>query len=157
MIAAIALGSNLSSTFGGREATLHIAVERLGAVGKVTAVSAFYDTEPVGYTDQPRFLNGAVLLETDLSPAELMRTLLGIELGMGRQREGVPAKGPRVIDLDLLFVGDLVVQSAELTLPHPAMHERAFVLEPLAGIAPHWKHPILGLTVVEMLSRLENS
>ena len=92
--------------------------------------------------DQPRFLNGAMLLETELEPLELMRALLEIERAMGRER--VVAKGPRVIDLDLLLYGDCVMETAELTLPHPAMQERRFVLEPLAEIAPDWFIRCLG-------------
>ena len=152
-LAAIALGSNLDSPFGDREANLREALRRLGELGELRAVSAFYDTEPVGYVDQPRFLNGAALLETALEPKDLMQCLLEIERAMGREREGVVAKGPRVIDLDLLFYGDQVMSTAELTLPHPAMHERRFVLEPLAEIAPQMKHPVLKLTVAEMLDQ----
>lgn len=122
----------------------------------MVAVSSFVDTEPVGYTDQPRFLNAAVLLETARPPHELLRGLLAVEAGMGRVRAGVPAKGPRIVDLDLLFVGEQVVDSPELVLPHPAMAERAFVLEPLAELAPGWRHPTLRTTVAEMLARLRS-
>jgi 2-amino-4-hydroxy-6-hydroxymethyldihydropteridine diphosphokinase len=121
-------------------------------LGDVKAISSFYDTEPVGYTDQPRFLNGAAVLETSLTPVELMRALLAVEHEMGRER--VIAKGPRVIDLDLLLYGDKVMNTAELTLPHSAMQERRFVLEPLSEIAGEWVHPSLRLTVSEMLRRL---
>jgi 2-amino-4-hydroxy-6-hydroxymethyldihydropteridine diphosphokinase len=152
-VAAIALGSNLESEFGDREANLREAVERIGALGVVQAVSTFHDTEPVGYVSQPRFLNGALLLETELEPLELMRALLDIEQEMGRER--VIAKGPRVIDLDLLLYGAVVMATVELTLPHPEMHERRFVLEPLAEIAPEMAHPVLGKTVGEMLLGLE--
>ena len=156
-LAAIALGSNLESQkYGGREANLREAIERLRGLGEVRAVSSFYDTEPMGYVDQPRFLNGALLLETELEPLELMRGLLEIERGMGREREGAVAKGPRVIDLDLLLYGQSVMNTVELTLPHPEMQERRFVLEPLAEIAPGMVHPVLGVTVGEMLGRLEH-
>ena len=156
-LAAIALGSNLESQkYGGREANLREAIERLRRMGEVRAVSSFYDTEPMGYVDQPRFLNGALLLETELEPLELMRGLLEIERAMGRERVGAVAKGPRVIDLDLLLYGQSVMNTAELTLPHPEMQGRRFVLEPLAEIAPEMVHPVLGVTVGEMLGRLEH-
>lgn len=153
-LAAIALGSNLESQFGDREANLWEAVERIRELGTVKAVSSIYDTEPVGYLDQPRFLNAAVLLETSIEPSELMRALLRIEQTMGRERMGAVAKGPRVIDLDLLLYGQVVMNTTELTLPHPEMMERRFVLEPLAEIAPGMVHPVLGLTVGEMLARV---
>jgi 2-amino-4-hydroxy-6-hydroxymethyldihydropteridine diphosphokinase len=153
-LAAIALGSNLASPFGDREANLWEAVERLRGLGEVKAVSSSYDTDPVGYLDQPRFLNAALLLETSLDPTELMRALLEIEQAMGRDRVGSVAKGPRVIDLDLLLFGQAVVNTTELTLPHPEMMDRRFVLEPLAEIAPGMVHPVLGLTVREMLERV---
>jgi 2-amino-4-hydroxy-6-hydroxymethyldihydropteridine diphosphokinase len=165
--AAVALGSNLESEFGDREANLREAVRRIGALGEVRAVSSFYDTEPVGYREQPRFLNGALVLETELKPVALMRGLLEVERAMGRDRAthqrdagGAVVKGPRVIDLDLLSyaeigAADVVMESEELTLPHPEMQVRRFVLEPLAEIAPVWVHPVLGVTVGEMLARLE--
>jgi 2-amino-4-hydroxy-6-hydroxymethyldihydropteridine diphosphokinase len=108
----------------------------------------------VGLVEQPRFLNGVLLLETDLKPMELMRGLLGVERAMGRDRSSSVAKGPRVIDLDLLLYGDWVLWSEELMLPHPAMAERRFVLEPLAEVAPAWVHPVSGVTVLGMLERL---
>ena len=153
-LAAIALGSNLESQFGDREANLREAVRRIGALGEVRAVSSFFDTEPVGYLAQPRFLNGALVLETELGPVDLLRGLLGVERAMGRERDGAVAKGPRVIDLDLLLYGDVVMATEELTLPHPEMVERRFVLEPLAEIAPEMVHPVLGLTALEMLRLL---
>jgi 2-amino-4-hydroxy-6-hydroxymethyldihydropteridine diphosphokinase len=154
-VAAIALGSNLDSRFGNREANLREAVRRVGELGEVQAVSSFHDTEPAGYVEQPRFLNGALLLETELAPVELMRALLGIERAMGREREGAVAKGPRLIDLDLLLYDDQVVETEELTLPHPEMQERRFVIEPLVEIAPEWVHPVLGSTMRDLIAGLD--
>lgn len=153
-LAAIALGSNLDSPLGDREANLREAIRRLGDSGKVRAVSTFHDTDPVGYLDQPRFLNAAALLDTTLTPESLMHALLAIEKSMGREREGAISKGPRIIDLDLLLYDNKILSTADLTLPHPAMHERRFVLEPLAEIAPDMLHPVLRLTVSEMLQHL---
>jgi 2-amino-4-hydroxy-6-hydroxymethyldihydropteridine diphosphokinase len=156
-IAAIGFGSNLSSQFGDREANLREAIRRMGQLGEVRAVSSFFDTAPVGYTEQPRFLNGTMLLETALEPLDLMRELLAIELAMGRDRTAAPPKGPRVIDLDLLLMGDVVMNRDGLTLPHPAMAERRFVLEPLSEIAPEMLDPLSGLTVRQMLGRLNHA
>ncbi|WP_158820808.1 2-amino-4-hydroxy-6-hydroxymethyldihydropteridine diphosphokinase [Granulicella sp. S156] len=157
MIAAIALGSNLPSHFGDRAANLHEALRQLQTLGQVTAVSSFHDTDPVGYEDQPRFLNAAALLETELPPLELLHALLGIEHSMGRDRSTAPLKGPRIIDLDLLLFGDVVLQTPELTLPHPAMHERRFVLAPLSEIAPEMQHPTLHCTVAELAEAATSS
>jgi 2-amino-4-hydroxy-6-hydroxymethyldihydropteridine diphosphokinase len=151
-LAAIALGSNLESRFGDRAANLREAIRQTEALGEVRAVSSFYDTEPVGYVAQPRFLNGALVLETELEPVALMRGLLSVERAMGREREGAVVKGPRVIDLDLLLYGDAVMSTEELTLPHPEMQARRFVLEPLVEIAPEWVHPVVGKTVRELLA-----
>ena len=153
-IAAIALGSNLASPWGDREANLREAIARVAKLGTVRAVSSFHDTAPVECTNQPNFLNAAMLLGAELEPVELMRALLAIERAMGRDRVSVPAKGPRIIDLDLLLMDDVVLQTDELILPHPAMAERRFVLEPLAEIAPAMVDPVSGRTVAEMLARL---
>ena len=158
-VAAIALGSNMGSAWGDREATLREAVRRVAELGVVRGVSTFHDTEPVGVEEQPNFLNGAMLLETELEPLDLMRALLAIERAIGRDRVRAPAKGPRTIDLDLLLMDDVVLECArgvkdqtELTLPHPAMAERRFVLEPLAEIAAAMVDPVSGRTVAEMLA-----
>jgi 2-amino-4-hydroxy-6-hydroxymethyldihydropteridine diphosphokinase len=144
----ISLGSNL----GDREQNLHAAIDHLRKLGEVKAVSSFYETEPVEYTSQPWFLNAAVALETELMPRQLMSRLLAIEQEMGRRR--TVAKGPRVIDLDILLFGRSIVETLQLTVPHPAMHERRFVLEPLAEIAPEVRHPVFKRTVREMRDAL---
>jgi 2-amino-4-hydroxy-6-hydroxymethyldihydropteridine diphosphokinase len=154
-LAAVALGSNLASAWGDREENLYEAVRRAERLGEVLAVSSFVDTAPVGNTEQPRFLNGAMLLATDREPLELLRGLLAIERAMGRDRGKVAAKGPRTIDLDLLLMEDVVIETAELTLPHPALAERRFVLEPLAEIAEEMVEPVSGRTVGELLAALE--
>jgi 2-amino-4-hydroxy-6-hydroxymethyldihydropteridine diphosphokinase len=156
MRAAIALGSNLPSRFGLPADNLREATRRLQDVGSVLAVSSLYETDPVGFADQPRFTNAALLLETELEPLPLLRALLTIERAMGRvRRDDLPAKGPRVIDLDLLLYTDstgraLVLDDPDLHLPHPEMHRRRFVLEPLAEIAPDMLHPVLSRSVREL-------
>jgi 2-amino-4-hydroxy-6-hydroxymethyldihydropteridine diphosphokinase len=154
MLAAIALGSNLSSRFGAPADNLREAIHRLEDLGTVAAISRFHETAPVGYTQQPRFLNAAVLLETDVSPLDLLRGLLAIEHSMGRDRASSPPKGPRIIDLDLLLYGNLILDDPALTLPHPSLHERRFVLAPLAEVAPNWQHPTLELSIQQLLQAL---
>jgi 2-amino-4-hydroxy-6-hydroxymethyldihydropteridine diphosphokinase len=147
----VALGSNL----GDREATLHAAVDALAAEPgiDVVAVSRFFDTEPVGYVDQPRFLNGAAALETTLTARELLELLLAVERRFGRTREGAPAQGPRTLDLDLLLYGEAEIDEPGLSVPHPRLHERKFVLEPLADLDPELDVPGRG-RVEDILARL---
>jgi len=147
-VAYLSLGSNL----GNREQNLRGAIRQASALGRLVAVSSFYQTEPVEFTDQPWFLNCVIALETETQPAQLMAELLRIEHEMGRQR--VLKKGPRSIDIDILLFGDAVVNTPELTIPHPAMARRRFVLEPLAEIAPELRHPVAGKTVRELLAEL---
>jgi 2-amino-4-hydroxy-6-hydroxymethyldihydropteridine diphosphokinase len=149
-IAYIALGSNL----GDRETILAAATDRLGRVGRVVALSSVYETEPVGYRDQPAFLNAALALETELEPLPLLHALLSIERELGRDRSRGLPKGPRTLDLDLLLLGDAIVAGEELTLPHPALAKRRFVLTPLAQIAPHLRHPELKQTMTDLLAQL---
>jgi 2-amino-4-hydroxy-6-hydroxymethyldihydropteridine diphosphokinase len=147
-LAYLSLGSNV----GDRAQQLRDAQSRLSAEARVVATSSLYETEPVEFTEQPWFLNCAVALETEKDPQELMATILGIEQEMGRRR--MQKKGPRSIDIDILLFGDAVIDSPELTLPHPAMHQRRFVLEPLAEIAPEIQHPLWRKTIRELLAAL---
>lgn len=146
--AAIALGANL----GDRAATLSEAIRRIGAFGHIVAMSSLYETEPVGYLDQPRFLNAALLLDTELDPEALLDGLQAIEHELGRVRTFRNA--PRTLDLDLLLYGNRVIETARLTVPHPRLHERAFVLVPLGEIAPDLVHPGMGTTVRALLDQL---
>ena len=149
----IGLGSNL----GEREVTLKAAVGRLRGLAdvEVKGVSSFRDTEPVGVVDQPRFLNGAVELETDLSARALLGTLLELERAFGRDRGAGPPQGPRTLDLDLLLYGTQTIDEPLLTVPHPRLHERRFVLEPLAELDPDLEIPGHG-QVQALLARLDS-
>ena len=147
MIAHLGLGSNL----GDRRATLDRAV---GALGRVVAVSRYHETRPVGGpAGQGAFLNAAAVVETDLGPAELLRHLQAIERGAGRVRE--VRWGERTLDIDMLMYEDLLIDSPELTLPHPRMAVRRFVLGPLAEVAPGAVDPCTGLTVAALLANLD--
>ena len=147
----LALGSNL----GDRLANLRTAIAALPPSVVVRQSSPVYETPPWGLTDQPAFLNMVVKAETRLEPAALLATLKRIEQELGRAP--TIRWGPRVIDMDILFYDDLVLETPEATIPHPRLHERAFVLVPLADIAPDLRHPVLGKTVAEMLAECDTS
>lgn len=156
----LGLGSNL----GDRAANLLRAVAGLCDAGlRLAAISSIYETEPVDYLDQPNFLNLAIAVEASpserIEPFSLLKLCLDVETRLGRRRE-IP-KGPRVIDIDLLFLDDLVIDGERdgvaLTLPHPRLHLRRFVLTPLAEIAPELRHPIFGRTIEQLLKDLGDS
>ena len=149
----VALGSNL----GCRETNLRTAINRLRQLGDVTAVSEFHATRAVPESGvlatDPDFLNAAATIDTRLDAGALLSGLLQIEAGLGRDRTTTPA-GPRTIDLDLLLFGDRIIETPGLVVPHPHMHRRRFVLEPLCQIAPNAWHPGLGKTVAKLLGEL---
>ena len=147
-VAYVGLGANL----GDREATLRHALELLGEHVELEAVSSFRETEPVGVSDQPLFVNAAARIRTELPPRELLDVLLAIERTLGRERR--ERWGPRTIDLDLLLYGDATVAEDRLAVPHPRLHERRFVLEPLAELDPALAVPGRG-QVSELLARLD--
>jgi 2-amino-4-hydroxy-6-hydroxymethyldihydropteridine diphosphokinase len=144
----LSLGSNV----GDRARNLRDAIAALGRAGvHIVRVSSLYETEPVDYLDQAWFLNMAIQAETELGALELLRALRQIETQMGSKK--LIAKGPRLIDMDILLYGDQVIDTPELQVPHPRMHLRRFVLEPLAEIAPNARHPVSGLSATAMLAR----
>jgi 2-amino-4-hydroxy-6-hydroxymethyldihydropteridine diphosphokinase len=145
---AVGLGSNL----GDRRRTLDAAASRLAAFLDDLLVSSPHDTAPVGFVDQPRFLNAAAIGVTTLAPAPLLEVLLAIEREFGRER---PFQGaPRTLDLDLLLYGERRIRVPGLEIPHPRFRDRAFVLDPLSEIAPDWVDPVTGLTIAELQARL---
>jgi 2-amino-4-hydroxy-6-hydroxymethyldihydropteridine diphosphokinase len=147
-IAYLSLGSNL----GDRAANLRAALAYLETAGRLLAVSAFYETQPVEVLDQPWFLNCVAAVETGKTPRELLQLALQVEAEMGRLR--MRKKGPRKIDIDILLFADLVVDEPGLKIPHPSMHQRRFVLEPLVEIAPDARHPARGRTAQDLLAEL---
>jgi len=147
----LGLGANL----GDRQGNLIWALQRIRAKASVEKVSSFYETKPVGYLDQPNFLNITCLLTTDLGPHDLLNFVKQIEKTMGRQASFRNA--PRPIDIDILLYDDLIIDGPELIIPHPRMNERAFVLVPLAEIAPQLVHPVAKLTIEELLQRVDKS
>ena len=152
MRAFVGLGSNL----GEREALIGQALDELAALPDTTLirVSSLYDTEPVGVIEQPRFLNAVAMLDTELTARQLLWNLQRIEARLGRTRS--QRWGPRTMDLDLLLYGDLVIEEDDLRLPHRELAQRAFVLVPLVELDPQITHPVSGLSVVQMLARLDH-
>ncbi len=146
----IGLGANLHSSAGPPEATLAAAALRLASLGRVAARSSLYSTAPVGFLDQPRFLNAVIALETELIPRCLLQELLAIERDFGRDRAASVPSGPRALDLDILLFGDLIVSGPDLEIPHPRLSERAFVLVPLSEIAPQAPDPRSGASMLQL-------
>jgi 2-amino-4-hydroxy-6-hydroxymethyldihydropteridine diphosphokinase len=149
----IGMGANLPSRAGPPEATLAAAASRLESLGRVVARSSLYSTQPVGFADQPRFLNAVVVLETGLDPHALLEGLLRIEHEFGRDRSAGIPNGPRTLDLDILVFGDLTVSEPGLELPHPRMLERGFVMIPLAELASKYKMAKRLQTINQLLQK----
>ena len=147
-IAYLALGTNIGNKRRNMITAAALLAER---VGDVLALSGFYETEPWGFQSENTFLNAALQLDTSLSPLELLKATQEIEIEMGRTQKSNGAYHDRIIDIDILLYEDLVLQTPELTLPHPLMDERLFVMEPLAEIAPNVIHPVFKKPVISLL------
>jgi 2-amino-4-hydroxy-6-hydroxymethyldihydropteridine diphosphokinase len=150
--AAIALGSNLGDSLATLQGSIKMLQNTPGII--VKSQSNWYQTAPVG-PPQPDYINACAILEIKLEPQQLLEKLLEIEIKFGRQRR--EKWGPRTLDLDLLLYDNLILENSQLVLPHPRMTERAFVLVPLAEIAPNWLHPVSGIAISELLNNIECS
>jgi 2-amino-4-hydroxy-6-hydroxymethyldihydropteridine diphosphokinase len=149
----VAVGSNITSRAGPPLATCQAAVRELAHHGvAVRATSSWYESAPVPLSEQPWYVNGVVRLDTVHTPRTLLARLHDMEAMFGRERS-VP-NAPRTLDLDLLAYGELVMGQGPVLLPHPRLHERAFVLLPLRDVAPNWRHPVFGQSVLEMIAAL---
>ena len=147
-IAYLALGTNIGNKRRNMITAAALLAER---VGDVLALSGFYETEPWGFQSENTFLNAALQIDTSLSPLELLKATQEIEIEMGRTQKSNGAYHDRIIDIEILLYDNLVLQTPELTLPHPLMHERLFVMEPLAEIAPNVIHPVFKKPVISLL------
>lgn len=150
----IGMGANIPSPAGPPEATLAAAAERIACLGQLVCRSSLYSTEPVGFADQPRFVNAVVSLKTELHARELLERLLRVEREFGRDRSAGIQNGPRTLDLDLLLYGDQVIREPGIEVPHPRLAQRAFVLVPLSEIAPGQEVVTHGKSVKELLHSL---
>lgn len=140
----------LGSNTGDRKAILAEAAQQIGQqIGRITATSKLYETQPWGQADQPDYLNQAIEVHTKHAPTEVLRRILAIETSMGRLRTG-PQWGPRIIDIDILLYGNETTETADLTIPHPRLHERNFALIPLMELAPELIHPTLNTTIEDL-------
>ena len=152
----LGLGSNL----GDREQTLRRAISRIGVFVEIVAISQWYETAPVGFLEQPDFLNFVAAARTRDSPRSILRIAMAVECSLGRPRrdhEDGPRYGPRAIDIDLLFHGSTIIDEPDLRVPHPRLHERAFVLMPIADIDPALVHPELGRSMADLRDALPAS
>jgi 2-amino-4-hydroxy-6-hydroxymethyldihydropteridine diphosphokinase len=143
----------LGSNMGDRQLFIKQAIEHIeGEIAPVVKASSIYATASWGKTDAPDYLNQVVLIQSDLSSRKILNKVLNIEAGMGRRRE--EKWGPRIIDIDILFYGDEIVNKPGLQIPHPELHKRRFTLEPLAEIAPDWHHPVLKKNILALKTEL---
>lgn len=147
----LGLGSNVGEPLD----NLREAISRLSDICLVSRVSSVYKTEPVGFADQDWFLNCALTAETSLTPNELLDRILRVEIAMGRERS--IRNGPRVIDIDILLFDDLQMATDDLSIPHPRMHQRAFVLHPAAEVAPDMQHPVLQVSIKQAFDELKDA